>query len=167
MFYRLLKKIFFIVLGLSISLFCHADSAQLHKKIAFKASVILTDGWLRATAEGQEVGAAYISLTSRKSSTLVTVKTDVADRVEMHSMSMDNGVMKMRHIEMLDLPENKTVRLAPGGFHLMLFDLKKPLKAGDHATFKLIFKAQNGRKFTQTLIMPILADAPTKIDGAN
>lgn len=106
----------------------------------------ITNNWVRASNEGQDVGAAYMTLTSNTDTTLTSVETPVAGSVEIHSMSMDNGVMKMRMLEQLDLKANTPVALAPGGFHLMLFDLNKPLTAGEQVSFTLHFKDKQGKE---------------------
>lgn len=160
MLHRFLKTIILILLGLNFTLLVSAAPVQLSKQASSKNAVLLTSAWVRATADGQTVGAAYVNLMSAKLCTLIAVETDVANSVEIHHMSMDNGVMKMRHLETLTLPKGEMIRLAPGGFHLMLFDLKKPLKVGENVTFKLTFRAKNSRKFAQTIVMPIRDDAP-------
>ena len=118
-------------------------------------SVKISDNWIRATAPGQTVGAAYMTLTSPQDSKLVYIETAVAGSVEIHNMTMENGVMKMRMLDELTLKANQAEKLAPGGFHLMLFDLKQPLKAGDSATIKLCFKDGDGNITHQTVILPI------------
>ena len=120
-----------------------------------KTEVSITDAWVRANAPGQTVGAAYMTLKSAQDSTLVSVETAVAGSVEIHSMTMDNGVMKMRMLDELVLKAGKSERLAPGGFHLMLFDLKKPLKAGETITFKLSFKDKTNKISIQNVVLPI------------
>lgn len=105
--------------------------------------VSVTEAWVRATHPGQEVGAAYMTLLSKQDMTLVSVESSVTDSVEIHNMSMENGVMKMRMLENLPLKAGKPYKLAPGGFHLMLFDLKKPLIAGEQISFTLHFKTNN------------------------
>ena len=120
-----------------------------------QAEVKISDAWVRANVPGQKVGAAYMSLNSPQDSTLVFVESTAAGSVEIHSMSMNNGVMKMRMLEELTLKAGKTEKLAPGGFHLMLFDLAKPLKAGEKATFKLCFKDKAGKITHQTVVLPI------------
>ncbi len=119
--------------------------------------VVITDSWVRENAPGQSVGAAYMTLNSPQDSTLVNVETPAAGSVEIHSMSMDNGVMKMRMLEELPLKAGKPEKLAPGGFHLMLFDLKTPLKAGKNAVFKLSFKDNAGNITQQNVMLPIKA----------
>jgi hypothetical protein len=112
--------------------------------------VSITDAWVRQTNPGQEVGAAYMTFTSKQDLMLVSVESDVTDSIEIHNMTMENGVMKMRMMENLPLKAGKPYKLAPGGFHLMLFDLKKPLVAGEQVNFVLHFKnnmkAQVGKK---------------------
>jgi len=117
--------------------------------------VKITDAWVRENAPGQSVGAAYMTLNSPQDSTLVYAETTVADSVEIHSMTMENGVMKMRMLEELTLKAGKPEKLAPGGFHLMLFDLKKPLKAGENVTFRLCFKDKSNKITEQNVTLPI------------
>lgn len=119
------------------------------------ADVAITEAWARATAPGQKVGAAYMTLKSAQPLTLVYVDSASADEVEIHSMTMNNGIMKMRKLEALALQPNKAEKLAPGGFHLMLFGLQKPLKTGETVTLKLCFKDQAGNITHQTVTLPI------------
>lgn len=121
------------------------------------AEVAVSNAWARATAPGQVVGVAYLSLKSDKPTKLVAIKSAVADSVEIHEMSMKNGMMKMRMLEMLDLPAGKLVKLEPGGFHLMLVDLKKPLKAGENIEIVLTFKDGKGTSM-QKIGLPVKAD---------
>ena len=108
------------------------------------ADVTVSDAWTRASRPGQKVGAAYMSLQSPEDTTLVKVESPAAGTVEIHSMTMNDGVMKMRMLENLPLKANEAVKLAPGGFHLMLFDLEKPLQAGETVQFTLHFKDSAG-----------------------
>jgi periplasmic copper chaperone A len=119
------------------------------------AEVKISDAWVRANAPGQSVGAAYMSLTSPQDSNLFAVESPAAGTVEIHSMTMTNGVMKMRMLENLPLAAGKIEKLAPGGFHLMLFDLKKPLKAGEQVKFKLSFKDKDNKITQQEVVLPI------------
>ena len=119
------------------------------------ADVLVSDAWVRANAPGQSVGAAYMSLTSPQDSNLFAVESPAAGSVEIHSMTMTNGVMKMRMLENLPLAAGKVEKLAPGGFHLMLFDLKKPLKAGEQVKFKLSFKDKDNKITQQEVVLPI------------
>lgn len=119
--------------------------------------VTISDAWVRAMAPGQKVGAAYLTLKSAAETTLVKAESPVAGSVEIHSMTMNDGVMKMRMLDALPLPAGKTVKLEPGGFHLMLFDLKQPLKAGEKVEFVLHFKDATGKTSTMKLTAPVKA----------
>jgi periplasmic copper chaperone A len=120
-----------------------------------QAAVTISDAWVRENAPGQVVGAAYMTLKSPQDSTLVFVESPAAGTVEVHSMTMNNGVMKMRKLEELPLKAGKPEKLAPGGFHLMLFDLKKPLKNGENIDFKLCFKDKAGNITHQQVSLPV------------
>lgn len=120
-----------------------------------ETGVGISDAWVRANVPGQSVGAAYMTLTSPQESTLVYAETESAGSVEIHSMTMDNGVMKMRMLEELTLKANQPEKLAPGGFHLMLFDLPKPLKAGEQVKFRLCFKDSAGKITDQFVTVPV------------
>lgn len=121
--------------------------------------VKVTDNWVRATQDGQDVGAAYMTLSSNTDTTLTLIESPVSDSIEIHSMTMDKGVMKMRMLEQLDLKANQPFKLAPGGFHLMLFDLKKNLTAGEQVDFILHFKDAQGKETTMTVKSPVKAEA--------
>ncbi|MGV8933896.1 MAG: copper chaperone PCu(A)C [Gallionellaceae bacterium] len=106
----------------SILLLCAAQ--------AYAGDVTVSDVWSRASAPGQSNGSVGLVITSTKDARLIAVSSPAAESAEIHTMSMDNGVMKMRELEFLSLPANQAVKLGPGGNHLMLFGLKKPLQAG-------------------------------------
>ena len=118
-------------------------------------SVAVLDAWARANAPDQTVGAAYMTLISAQDSTMVKVEADIAGTVQIHSMSMENNVMKMRMLEELPLPAGKAEKLAPGGFHLMLFDLKKPLTAGESVKLTLTFRDNAGKVTQQVVTLPV------------
>jgi periplasmic copper chaperone A len=121
------------------------------------ADVKLTDAWVRASNPGQSVGAAYVTLSSADDVTLVYAETERAGTVEMHSMTMQNGIMKMRSMEELPVPAGKPVKLAPGGLHLMLFELATPFKLGEQVKFRLCFKDKQGKITDQFVTMPVKA----------
>ncbi len=123
-----------------------------------RATVVVTDAWARATPPGQEVGAAYMNLKSDRTVSLIAIQTPVAEGVEIHEMSMRNGMMKMRMLESIDLPSGKIVKLAPGGFHLMLFNLKNPLKTGENIEIELSIKDTKGKISKQKVRIPVRAD---------
>jgi len=125
------------------------DSSTTQKVLTQQNMVSIEHAWARPTHEGQDVGAAYMTLTSKQDTSLVKAESNVTKDVEIHSMSMEKGVMKMRMLDSLPLPAGKPYKLEPGSFHLMLFDLKKPLVEGEQISFELTFKNNNGNTFKQ------------------
>lgn len=135
---------YILLLLLTVSATCsHAANTDSQNAVTIKALVSIKDAWVRQTNAGQEVGAAYMTLSSTQDATLVGVESDVSKSVEIHSMTMQNGVMKMRMLDSLPLRAGKPYKLAPGGFHLMLFDLKKPLTVGEQVNFVLHFRTKD------------------------
>ncbi len=125
--------------------------------------VVVTGAWVRAMVPGQPVGAAYLSITSARGATLTHVRSDAAGSVQMHSMSEDGGVMRMRELERLDLPAGKTVRLAPAGTHLMLLQVTKPLRPGDSVALDLTVVDRAGVSKVVHAVAPVRASAPPEI----
>ncbi len=126
--------------------------------LAAQAGVGITDSWARATVAGQDVGAAYMTLNSTSDATLVSATSPVSTSVEIHSMTMDNGIMKMRMLDSLPIPAGKPVKLEPTGLHLMLLGLKKPLKAGDKIEISLTLKDKLGKQEIRKISLPVKAD---------
>lgn len=124
------------------------------------AGVSVENAWVRPTVAGQDVGAAYMTFNSKQDVTLIRIASDATNSVEIHSMSMQNGVMKMRMLENLAIKAGKPYKLEPGGFHLMLFDLKKPLTVGQHVNFELTFRTGN-IEFKQLIKAPIKSPVDT------
>jgi copper(I)-binding protein len=110
-------------------------------------AVSVTHAWVRASVPGQSTTAAYMELASRRDARLVAVQTPAAGRTELHTMRMDGDVMRMRPVRSIELPAGTTVKLAPGGLHVMMMDLKQPLKAGDKIDLVLVIEA-GGEKTT-------------------
>ena len=123
------------------------------------APVAISHAWARATAPGQGVGAAYLELKSVADLTLTKAESPVAGSVEVHKMSMKKGVMEMRMQDTLQLPAGQTVKLEPGGLHLMLFGLKKPLKIGENVLMTLHFKDKSGKESSMKINLPIKRSA--------
>lgn len=132
------------------------------------ASIIaVTEPWSRETAEGQNAGGAFMSIanTGTAADRLTGGSTPVAGRVEIHTMSMDGGVMRMRQLdEGLEVPVGGEVTLKPGSFHVMLMDLKQPLKAGDTVPLTLTFKGA-GTVETELVVKPAGTMAPEMKQG--
>lgn len=112
------------------------------------AQIAVKDAWVRATVPQQMATGAFMQLTAPADSKLVEVKSPAAGIVEIHEMKRENNVMKMRAVNGLDLPAGKTVELKPGGYHVMLMDLKAQVKAGDNVPLTLVFEGKDKKRET-------------------
>lgn len=124
---------------------------------AWAANISVTDAWARATMPGQKVSGAYMQIQSDTDARLVSASSPAVPRVEVHEMKMDGDVMRMREVKAIELPKGKTVALEPGGFHIMLMNLQKPIAAGDVIPLKLV--VESGGK-TQTIEVKAEARSP-------
>ena len=105
--------------------------------------LVISQAWSRATPGGAKIGAGYFTIENKGAAAdrLVAVSGEAAAKIEVHEMAMNNGVMKMRAVDNgLTIDPGKTVTLAPGGYHLMMMDLKAPLKQGDKVPLTLEFE---------------------------
>lgn len=105
-----------------------------------QAGVTVVEPWVRTTAPGQKVAAGYVRIVSDKDVALVSANSSFADKVEVHEMQMDDGIMRMRPLKQLELKANTPVELKPGGLHLMLVGIKNAVKAGDAIPLSLVFE---------------------------
>jgi copper(I)-binding protein len=105
--------------------------------------LVITQAWARATPKGAKIGGGYLTIENKGTAPdrLIGGSADIAGSVQVHEMSMDGGVMKMHPLDKgLAIEPGKTVKLAPGGYHLMMMDLKSPLKKGDKLPITLEFE---------------------------
>jgi copper(I)-binding protein len=103
--------------------------------------VAIGQPWARSTVPGQTAGGGFLTLQSvGGDDRLLGASAAVAQTVELHTMSMDGNVMRMRRVEAIDLPAGKTVELKPGGLHVMFMGLKAPLGEGDTFALRLRFE---------------------------
>ena len=109
------------------------------------AQVTVGDPWIRGTVPQQMSTGAFMQLRSATDAKLIEARSPVAGVVEIHEMKMDNNVMKMRAVPKLDLPAGQAVDLKPGGYHVMLMDLKQTLKKGDTVPITLKFQGKDGK----------------------
>lgn len=112
------------------------------------------DAWVRGTVPAQRSTGAFMQLTSPAGATLTGASSPAAEAVELHEMSMDKGVMRMRPLPRLDLPSGQSVELKPGGYHLMLLGLKHPLAADGSVPLTLRFE-QGGKQDSLELQLPV------------
>ena len=122
-------------------------------------TVRVTQAWARASVPGQKATGAFMTLTASTPMQLVRVASPVAGVAEVHEMAMQGGVMRMRAIPSLALPAGSAVDLKPGGHHLMLMDLKQPLKAGDTVPLTLTLRDAQGRESRTDVQVPVQAAA--------
>ena len=127
------------VATLAVALIC---SSALH------AQVLVKDPWVRGTVARQTATGAFMSLTAQTDTRLVSATSPVAGVVEIHEMAMEGNLMKMRRVGMLTLPAGKSVDLKPGGYHVMLMDLKRTLAAGESVPLTLTFEQAGGQRST-------------------
>ncbi len=113
---------------------------------AAHAQVTVTDPWIRATVPQQKATGLFVQLTSAKDARLVGASSPLTPSVEVHEMTMQDNVMKMRQVPAVDLPAGKTVELKPGGYHVMLMDLKQQMKAGDTVPVTLQIEGKDGQR---------------------
>lgn len=114
-------------------------------------NVTVKEAWIRGTVPGQSATGAFMELTGKSDARLIGVSTPVTANAEVHNMRMENGVMRMSPVEGIEIPAGKTVKLAPGGYHVMLMNLQKPLNAGDKVQLKLTFELADKKRETVDL----------------
>lgn len=145
------------LLAASVSLFIVPRAAL--------AQVSASDAWIRGTVAGQKATGAFMQIESRDGGRLVAAESPVAGVVEIHEMAMVNDVMRMRAIPALDLPAGRKVELKPGGHHVMLMDLKKPLKPGETVPIRLVIEGKGGRQTVEVQAQVREVAAPAKGSG--
>jgi len=128
--------------------------------------VTVSHPWARATPGGATVGAAYVEISAKDGApdTLVAASSPAAGRVEIHTHTMDGGVMKMRKLEKLAIPGGSSILLQPSGNHIMLFELTGPLKEGDLLPVTLVFEKAGEVKIEAT-VEPVGAKGPHGMNG--
>ena len=131
------------------------------KRLAFAASLVfanpalaqsgqleISNAWARATPGNAENGAAYLTIESPTADRLVSAVSPAAKKAELHTMSMQGMVMKMRPLAGLDIPAGQPVALKPGGEHIMLLGLSHPLREGQSFPLTLNFQKAGSRTVT-------------------
>lgn len=124
------------------------------------AQVEVTNAWMRPTVEGQMGTGAFMTLRAKEPMRVVGATSAVAGVVEIHEMTLQNNVMRMRAIESLALPAGQAVELKPGGHHVMLMDLKRALKRGEKVAVELHLETADKRRVTQPIQIEVRSGAP-------
>jgi periplasmic copper chaperone A len=123
----------FSIMGVVIASSAIAQNASV-------GSIKIENAYTRATAPGQQVAGGFLKIENKGSADqLVSASSPVAGEVQLHEMSMDGNVMKMRQVKDIAVPANSAVELKPGGYHLMFLNLKGPFDAGQTVPVKLKF----------------------------
>ena len=122
-----------------------------------QAQTRVQDAWVRGTVPQQRATGAFMQLSSTAGGKLVSVSTPAAGVVEIHEMKMDGSTMQMRPVPSLDLPAGQVVALKPGGYHVMLLDLKAPLNSGDTVVLNLVVEGRDGKRETLVVKAPVRA----------
>jgi copper(I)-binding protein len=129
---------------------------------AANAQIEAKNVWARATVQGQMGTGAFMTLTAKEAVRLVGASSPVAGVVEIHEMALEGNVMRMRAIEGLDVPAGKPVELKPGGYHVMLMDLRRALKPGEKIPVELRFETKDKK----TITLPLEAEVRMTAAGA-
>jgi periplasmic copper chaperone A len=135
-------------------------AALLMSASVYAGDVQVENAWTRASAPGQDAAGVDLTITSKQAAALVGVSSAACKTVELHSMTSESGMMKMREVEAIQLPAGKRVNLHEGGYHLMLIGLKAPLKAGVSIPLTLSIKVANNsivKVETQAEVKPLPA----------
>jgi copper(I)-binding protein len=150
--------------------FCVIFSAFIGFSVTAKdklADVTVKDAWVRTTVPGQKGTGAFMTITAKEGSKLVGGSSPIAGLMEIHEMKMEGDIMRMRAIQGgLDLPAGKAIELKPGGYHVMLMDLKAALPKDTTVPITLVFKDAKGLESKVELMVPVAVAAPgSKADG--
>jgi copper(I)-binding protein len=119
------------------------------------AQTTVREPWVRGTVPQQKASGAFMQITSAQGGKLLSVSTPVAGVAEVHEMAMDGTTMRMHAVPALELPPGRPVELKPGGYHLMLMDLKQQLKAGDTVPLTLVIEGKDGKRETLEIKAPV------------
>jgi copper(I)-binding protein len=148
-----------VATGIALARPAHAQSAS-------SATVTVEGAWARATVPGQKGTGAFMRITAKDGAQLVGASSSAAGVVEVHEMKMDGGVMRMRALPALDLPAGQPVELKPGGYHVMLMDLKSTLPKDSTVPLTLVFKDARGNDSRLELKVPVASAAPAGSVGS-
>ncbi|RXH42596.1 copper chaperone PCu(A)C [Bradyrhizobium zhanjiangense] len=133
-----MKRPFKLILSIALALIA---GAQVNAQTSSASSVVVERPWARATPGGAKTGAAYLTLINNGEAPdqLLGATTPVADKVQFHSTTEENGMSRMREMPVVDLVPHAKTTFDPGGMHIMLVDLKQPLKEGQTFSLSLTF----------------------------
>jgi periplasmic copper chaperone A len=107
-----------------------------------KGDIQVRHPWSRATPPGAKVAVGYMEIRNhgQQPDRLLSASTELAQRVQMHITRQEGDVMKMREVKSFEIPARERYELRPGGAHMMLVDIVRPLKKGERFTMRLVFE---------------------------
>ena len=126
------------------------------------AQVKVDNAWVRGAVPGQLSTGAFLDMTSARDAKVARIESPVAGVVEVHASETKNGMMTMRAVPAIALPAGKPVRFAPGGYHIMLMDLKQPVKTGDTVPLRITVETGDGRQEVIDVRAPVRAVGTTQ-----
>lgn len=139
------------MLKYGVFLIAAAFSAAAHAQVEVK------DAWVRGMVPAQKATGAFMRITSTKPAKLVGASSPAAGVVEIHRSSMEGGVMRMRRAEAIELPAGQAVELKPGGYHVMMMQVPKPLKEGETVPITLVVETADGARESVSIEAPVKA----------
>lgn len=139
------------------SILCTLIAAMTFAVGIAQAQVTVEDAWVRATVPQQKATGAFMKLNAATDTRLVSATSPAAPVVEVHEMALQDNVMRMRQVPAVELPAGKVVELKPGGYHIMLMDLPKQVKAGDTVPLTLVFEGKDGKRESLEVQVPVRA----------
>lgn len=126
------------LIAFSAIAFAHNDKKDQEYRLG---QLKIENPYTRATAPGQKAAGGFMKIENKGAADqLISASSPVASEMQLHTMTMDGNVMKMREVKSIEVPANGSVDLKPGGLHLMFMDIKTPLKAGETVAVKLKFQ---------------------------
>jgi copper(I)-binding protein len=148
----------------SVALFAAAAATPLLAQSVTAGQLVIDHPWSRQTAPGQKVGGGFLTITNKGKADdrLISASSPVAGEVQLHTMSMDGGVMRMRQLkDGISIPAGKSVALKPGGLHIMFIGLKRPFALGETIPVTLRFQRQ-GAVTVRFKVEPVGATGPSE-----
>jgi copper(I)-binding protein len=129
------------------SLFTAASLSMVCCVVFAQAAIKVESPWARPTVQGQAAGGGYLRIVGGAvNDKLISASAEVAGRVELHTMTMDGNIMRMRQVNAIEVPAGKAVDLKPGGLHVMFMELKAPLTTGTSFAMTLRFEKAGDMK---------------------
>ena len=130
------------------------------------AQLQVKDAWVRQVVQGQPGTGAFMTLQASESLTITAASSPLVGVAQLHSMSMEGNVMKMAPVDALPLAAGQSLTLKPGGYHVMLMDLKEGFSKQTSVPLTLIYKTASGKNSSMVLNVPVLASAPSPQSAA-